>query len=39
MSQTELATPPYIAEEETETPASLKEKQQKMEQQVYKIWT
>ena len=29
----------YEAEEREETPTSLREKQQKMEQQVYRIWT
>lgn len=31
--------PPYVEEEQHETPASLKEKQVRMEQQVYRIWT
>ncbi|KAF9462867.1 hypothetical protein BDZ94DRAFT_1309201 [Collybia nuda] len=31
--------PPYMEEEQRETPASLKEKQARMEQQVYRIWT
>lgn len=31
--------PDYIEEERKETPASLKEKQVRMEQQVYRIWT
>ncbi|KAL0576453.1 Rho-type GTPase activating protein Rga1 [Marasmius crinis-equi] len=31
--------PPYAEEEQKETPASLKEKQIRMEQQVYRIWT
>ncbi|KAK7061105.1 Rho-type GTPase activating protein Rga1 [Paramarasmius palmivorus] len=31
--------PPYIEEEQKETPTSLKEKQIRMEQQVYRIWT
>ncbi|KAF8306792.1 RhoGAP-domain-containing protein [Clavulina sp. PMI_390] len=32
-------TPPYAAEEAAETHDSLREKQQKMEQKVYRIWT
>lgn len=38
---TENATvePPYIEEEKKETPTSLKDKQIRMEQQVYRIWT
>jgi hypothetical protein len=32
-------TPHYAAEEAVETHASLREKQQKMEQKVYRIWT
>ncbi|KAF5383736.1 hypothetical protein D9615_003521 [Tricholomella constricta] len=31
--------PAYVEEEQRETPASLKEKQVRMEQQVYRIWT
>ncbi|TRM60715.1 hypothetical protein BD626DRAFT_503621 [Schizophyllum amplum] len=31
--------PAYVEEEARETPASLKEKQARMEQQVYRIWT
>lgn len=31
--------PGYVEEEQRETPASLKEKQVRMEQQVYRIWT
>lgn len=31
--------PPYVEEEQRETPTSLKEKQVRMEQQVYRIWT
>ncbi|KAL0953576.1 hypothetical protein HGRIS_004792 [Hohenbuehelia grisea] len=33
------AEPPYVEEESRETPASLKERQIKMEQLVYRIWT
>ena len=36
---TDTAEPPYIEEERNESPASLKEKQIKMEQQIYRIWT
>lgn len=32
-------TPPYAAEEASETHESLRDKQQKMEQKVYRIWT
>jgi hypothetical protein len=32
-------TPPYAAEEAAETHVSLREKQQTMEQKVYRIWT
>jgi hypothetical protein len=39
VSITSLPEPAYILEEQNETPHSLKEKQQKMEQQVYRIWT
>ncbi|KAJ3809037.1 hypothetical protein F5876DRAFT_78137 [Lentinula aff. lateritia] len=35
----ELEEPEYVEEERRETPASLKEKQVRMEQQVYRIWT
>lgn len=31
--------PAYMEEEQRETPSSLKEKQVRMEQQVYRIWT
>ncbi|KDR80504.1 hypothetical protein GALMADRAFT_240793 [Galerina marginata CBS 339.88] len=31
--------PPYVEEEQRESPASLKDKQIRMEQQVYRIWT
>jgi hypothetical protein len=31
--------PGYVLEEQRETPASLREKQVRMEQQVYRIWT
>lgn len=31
--------PAYVEEERTETPTSLKDKQTRMEQQVYRIWT
>jgi hypothetical protein len=31
--------PAYVEEEEHETPVTLKEKQLRMEQQVYRIWT
>ncbi|KAF9005924.1 hypothetical protein BDQ17DRAFT_1352402 [Cyathus striatus] len=31
--------PAYVEEEQRETPASLKDKQTRMEQQVYRIWT
>ncbi|KAG6866566.1 hypothetical protein C0991_002051 [Blastosporella zonata] len=34
-----LQEPAYVEEEKRETPASLKEKQVRMEQQVYRIWT
>jgi hypothetical protein len=33
------ADPPYVEEEAQETASSLKEKQIKMEQEVYRIWT
>jgi hypothetical protein len=33
------AEPPYAEEEQRETSVSLKEKQVKMEQEVYQIWT
>ncbi|KAK7012274.1 LIM-domain-containing protein [Favolaschia claudopus] len=33
------AEPEYVEEEKRETPGSLKDKQVKMEQQVYRIWT
>ncbi|KAF8661306.1 hypothetical protein AX16_001404 [Volvariella volvacea WC 439] len=35
----ELDVPAYVDQEQRETPASLKEKQLLMEQQVYRIWT
>ncbi|KAM6496940.1 hypothetical protein JOM56_007413 [Amanita muscaria] len=35
----EVEQPTYISEEQRETPASLREKQVRMEQQVYRIWT
>ncbi|KAG5652622.1 hypothetical protein H0H81_004351 [Sphagnurus paluster] len=35
----EAEEPAYVEEEQRETPASLKEKQVRMEQQVYRIWT
>ncbi|KAF8074987.1 LIM domain-containing protein [Lyophyllum atratum] len=35
----EAQEPAYVEEEQRETPASLKEKQVRMEQQVYRIWT
>ncbi|KAJ7180546.1 LIM domain-containing protein [Mycena filopes] len=35
----ELGDPEYIEEEQRETPVSLKDKQIRMEQQVYRIWT
>ncbi|KAL4250351.1 RhoGAP-domain-containing protein [Abortiporus biennis] len=35
----EHGEPPYLEEERKETPTSLKEKQIRMEQQVYRIWT
>lgn len=34
-----LQEPAYVEEEKRESPASLKEKQLRMEQQVYRIWT
>jgi hypothetical protein len=34
-----LSEPVFTEEEQRETPASLKEKQIAMEQQVYRIWT
>ena len=33
------AVPPWVEEEQKETPTSLKERQIRMEQQVYRIWT
>lgn len=36
---TQPIEPPYIEEERTETASSLREKQIRMEQQVYRIWT
>ncbi len=38
-SLTDTTEPPYEEEERQESPASLKEKQIRMEQQVYHIWT
>ncbi|KAA1468848.1 RhoGAP-domain-containing protein [Dentipellis sp. KUC8613] len=38
-SSPDLSQPPYAEEERRETPVSLKEKQFRMEQQVYRIWT
>ena len=35
----EAEQPTYVPEEQRETPASLREKQVRMEQQVYRIWT
>ncbi|KAF8909401.1 hypothetical protein CPB84DRAFT_1516605 [Gymnopilus junonius] len=35
----EPGEPAYVEEEQRETPASLKDKQLRMEQQVYRIWT
>ncbi|KAF8631853.1 hypothetical protein AX15_002123 [Amanita polypyramis BW_CC] len=35
----ETEQPVYVSEEQRETPASLREKQVRMEQQVYRIWT
>ncbi|KAF5355304.1 hypothetical protein D9758_005981 [Tetrapyrgos nigripes] len=35
----EHEVPDYVEEEQRETPVSLKEKQARMEQQVYRIWT
>ncbi|KIM44940.1 hypothetical protein M413DRAFT_367036 [Hebeloma cylindrosporum] len=37
--QQQSQLPAYMEEEQRETPASLKEKQVRMEQQVYRIWT
>lgn len=34
-----MSEPEYVDEERKESPASLREKQVKMEQQVYRIWT
>lgn len=31
--------PPWVEEEQKETPTSLKDRQIRMEQQVYRIWT
>ena len=36
---TDTTEPPYVEEERKESPASLKEKQIKMEQRIYRIWT
>jgi hypothetical protein len=36
---TDTTEPPYVEEERQESRMSLKEKQIKMEQQVYRIWT
>ncbi|KAI0057251.1 RhoGAP-domain-containing protein [Artomyces pyxidatus] len=38
-STTDASEPPYLEEERVETHSSLKDKQVKMEQQVYRIWT
>ncbi|TFY80882.1 hypothetical protein EWM64_g3132 [Hericium alpestre] len=38
-SSPDVAEPAYVEEEQRETPPSLKEKQIRMEQQVYRIWT
>ena len=35
----DITDPPYVEEERRETHTSLKEKQIKMEQLVYRIWT
>lgn len=35
----DVPEPPYAEEERRETPASLKDTQVRMEQQVYRIWT
>ncbi|KAM0749370.1 hypothetical protein T439DRAFT_290651 [Meredithblackwellia eburnea MCA 4105] len=39
ISSEATAKPEYLAQERTETPVSLKDRQKRMEDQVYKIWT
>ena len=38
-SEENLTDQPFVVEEEAETPATLKLRQQRMEQMVYRIWT